>query len=66
MRTDRRTGRYVDADSRFYNYANVPKNQFFPFASYEVMRGNGFIRPRICRVSTRPCRFNLEKRISST
>jgi len=65
MGTDRRTGRYDDADSRFYNYANVPKNQIFPFASCEMMRGNGFIRPRIYRVSTRPYIFNIEERISS-
>jgi hypothetical protein len=66
MRTHRRRGRYDDADSRFYNYANVPKNQICPFASYEIMRGNGFTRPRIYGVSTRPYFFNLEERISST
>jgi hypothetical protein len=66
MRTDRRTGRYDDADSRFYNYAKLPKNQICHFAIYEVMGGNGFIRPHIYGVSNRPYRFNLEERISST
>ena len=47
MRTDRQTGRYDETDSRFYNYTNVPKSPIYPFESYEVMCGSGFIRPRI-------------------
>jgi len=66
MRADGRTGRYDGADSRFYNYEIVPKNQVCPFANHEVMCGSGFIRPRVYGVSTHSYPFKLEERESST